>query len=148
MKKQHGDSHQPHGRNPYTNHQYNAGRSQAHFTAQRDIEQRREYLWRRQLELELEMRSLLAQQHALQRNWDVLQTRKAAIQGSKPAVVLSVLFTRQTSMPERNYHYAMQRIAQEEQWLLQQGNTLEAQKIAIAEQLDVIVFEWTLLQQH
>jgi hypothetical protein len=148
MKKQTSGQNAPHGSRPLNNHQYGAQRSRTHVNAHGNVEQRREYLWRRQLELELEMRSLLAQQQALQRNWNVLQGRKATIAGSKPAVALSILLTRHSSMPERNYSYAMQRITQEEQWLLQQGNALEAQKIGVAEQLDVVAFEFTLLDQH
>ena len=148
MKKQHNGQYAPNGTHPLNNRQYSSQHSHAHIHAQRSGEQRREYLWRRQLELELEMRSLLAQRQALQRNWNVLQARKATIQGSKPAVVLSLLLTRHSSLPEQNYAYAMQRIVQEEQWLLQQGNELEAQRIAVAEQLNVIAFEFSLLAQQ
>ena len=127
--------------------QYSAPPSQSRRDPSREWERRREYLWRKQLELELEVRSLLAQQQALQHQWHTLQTRKAQVQRGRPVVALSLLVARKTGMLERNYHYAMQRIAQDEQWLIQQGHTLEARKSGIESQLEVVVIELSLLDQ-
>lgn len=135
----------PYGSQASPHDPYHTPRSQPYKDQNREIERRRDYLWRKQLELELEVRSLLAQQQALQHQWNMLQTRKAAIQRGRPVVAFSLLVTRQTGMLERNYHYAMQRISQDEHWLMQQGHMLEARKIGVESQLEAVVFEVSLL---
>ena len=80
--------------------------------------QRREYLWREHVRLELQVHKCLAQSGGLQREWQLLATRKAALQqrrsGLSTQILLSGLAGMRQLPAERLFHYERERIQQEE----------------------------------
>src|SRR5258708_13353066 len=86
-------------------------------------EQRREFLWRERVRLELQVQALLARGESLARQWQHLQERKAALGKQLPRVarqiVLSGLVGLRQIPSERMYFYYRDRIDTEEYHLQQ-----------------------------
>src|SRR5712692_62135 len=87
------------------------------------LDQRREFLWRERVRLELQVQALLARGESLAKQWQHLQERKAAFGNQIPKVagqiVLSGLVGMRQLPSERLHSYERERIAQEEYRLQQ-----------------------------
>ena len=110
--------------------------------------QRREFLWRERVKLELQ--ALLARAESLEQAWRALQQRKANMQHQKPKlaaqIVLSGLARSRSLSAERLYHYERERIVQEEERLRQAIIFCQGDLAALQAQIEVIQLELSLLQ--
>ncbi len=112
-------------------------------------EQRREFLWRERVRLELQVQALLARGESLARQWQHLQARKMALGKQLPRVagqiVLSGLVGIRQLPSERLYSYERDRIAQEEYRLQQDVIRCHSDAAALHAQIEVLDFELSLL---
>ena len=112
-------------------------------------EQRREFLWRERVRLELQVQALLARGESLTRQWQHLQERKAALGNQLPRVagqiVLSGLVGIRQLPSERLHFYERDRIAQEEYRLQQDIIRCHGDAAALHAQIKVLDFELSLL---
>jgi hypothetical protein len=112
-------------------------------------EQRREFLWRERVRLELQVQVLLARVESLARQWQHLQERKAALGNQLPRVVgqivLSGLVGIRQLPSERLHFYERDRIAQEEYRLQQDIILCNGDVAALHAQIEVLDFELSLL---
>ena len=113
-------------------------------------EQRREFLWRERVKLELQVQALLARAESLEQAWRALQQRKANLQHQKPKLAAQIVLsglTRSRSLPaERLFHYERERIVQEEERLRQAIIFCQGDLAALQAQIEVIQLELSLLQ--
>ncbi len=113
-------------------------------------EQRREFLWRERVRLELQVQALLARGESFTRQWRHLQERKAALENQIPKVagqiVLSGLVGIRQLPSERLYSYERERIAQEEYRLQQDIIRCQGDVAGLHAQIKVLDFELSLLQ--
>ena len=123
------DGHRPTPRNPY--------------------EQRREFLWRERVRLELQVQALLTRSEGLARQWQHLQERKAALRNQLPRVagqmVIAGLIGIRQLPSERLHFYERDRIAQEEYRLQQDIIGCHGDVAGIHAQIEVLDFELSLL---
>jgi len=112
--------------------------------------QRREFLWRERVKLELQVQALLARAESLDQAWCALQQRKANMQHQKPKlaaqIVLSGLGRTRYLPTERLYHYERERIVQEEERLRQAIIFCQGDLAALQAQIEVIQLELSFLQ--
>jgi len=112
-------------------------------------EQRREFLWRERVRLELQVQALLARGESLARQWQHLQERKMALGKQLPRVagqiVLSGLVGIRQLPSERLYSYERDRIVQEEYRLQQDIIRCHSDAAALHAQIEVLDFELSLL---
>ena len=112
-------------------------------------DQRREFLWRERVRLELQVQALLARGESLARQWQHLQERKAALRNQLPRVagqiVLSGLVGIRQLPSERLYSYERERIAQEEYRLQQDIIRCQGDVAGLHAQIEVLDFELSLL---
>jgi len=112
-------------------------------------EQRREFLWRERVRLELQVQALLACGESLARQWQHLQERKMALGKQLPRVagqiVLSGLVGIRQLPSERLYSYEKELIAQEEYRLQQDIIRCHGDAAALHAQIEVLDFELSLL---
>jgi seryl-tRNA synthetase len=112
--------------------------------------QRREFLWRERVKLELQVQALLARAESLEQAWRALQQRKANLQHQKPKLAAQIVLSglvRSRSLPaERLYHYERERIVQEEERLRQAIIFCQGDLAALQAQIEVIQLELSLLQ--
>jgi hypothetical protein len=112
--------------------------------------QRREFLWRERVKLELQVQALLARAESLDQAWRALQQRKANMQHQKPKlaaqIVLSGLARTRFLPAERLFHYERERIVQEEERLRQAIIFCQGDLAALQAQIEVIQLELSLLQ--
>jgi len=112
-------------------------------------EQRREFLWRERVRLELQVQALLARGESLARQWQHLQERKMALGKQLPRVagqiVLSGLVGIRQLPSERLYSYEKELIAQEEYRLQQDIIRCHGDAAALHAQIEVLDFELSLL---
>ncbi len=112
-------------------------------------DQRKEFLWRERVRLELQVQALLARGEALTRQWQHLQERKAALANQFPRVagqiVLSGLVGIRQLPSERLYSYERERIAQEAYRLQQDIIRCHGDAAALHAQIEVLDFELSLL---
>jgi hypothetical protein len=112
-------------------------------------QQRREFLWRERVRLELQVQALLARGESLARQWQHLQERKMALGKQLPRVagqiVLSGLVGIRQLPSERLYSYEKERIAQEEYRLQQDVIRCHSDAAALHAQIEVLDFELSLL---
>jgi seryl-tRNA synthetase len=112
--------------------------------------QRREFLWRERVKLELQVQALLAQAESLDEAWRALQQRKANVQHQKPKLAAQIVLSglaRSRSLPaERLFHYERERILQEEERLRQAIIFCQGDLAALQAQINVIQLELSLLQ--
>ncbi len=109
---------------------------------------RREWLWRKRLELELEVHQLLAQQEQALRELHLIEQRRACVQRQRPQIIAHILLTGLVGMlspGERAYHYMLERLAQEERYELGQWNWCQAQRSKLTGQIATINVELALL---
>jgi seryl-tRNA synthetase len=112
--------------------------------------QRREFLWRERVKLELQVQALLARAESLDQAWRALQQRKANLQHQKPKLAAQIVLSglaRSRSLPaERMFHYERERIVQEEERLRQAIIFCQGDLAALQAQSEVIQLELSLLQ--
>ena len=112
--------------------------------------QRREFLWRERVKLELQVQALLARAESLEYAWRALQQRKANMQHQKPKLAAQIVLSglaRSRSLPaERLFHYERERIVQEEERLRQAIIFCQGDLAALQAQIEVIQLELSLLQ--
>jgi seryl-tRNA synthetase len=112
--------------------------------------QRREFLWRERVKLELQVQASLSRAESLEQAWRALQQRKANLQHQKPKLAAQIVLSglaRSRSLPaERLYHYERERIVQEEERLRQAIIFCQGDLAALQAQIEVIQLELSLLQ--
>src|SRR5215471_17020460 len=86
-------------------------------------DQRREFLWRERVRLELQVQALLARGESLARQWQHLQEKKASLGNQLPRVASQMIIAGLVGIrqlpAERLHLYEKERIAQEEYHLQQ-----------------------------
>ncbi len=112
-------------------------------------DQRREFLWRERVRLELQVQALLARGESLAQQWQHLQERKAALGNQLPRVasqmvIASLIGIRQLPA-ERLHLYEKERIAQEEYRLQQDIMRCQSDAAGLYTQIEVLDFELSLL---
>ncbi len=111
--------------------------------------QRREFLWRERVKLELQVQALIARAQSLDQAWRVLQQRKANMQQQKPKlaaqILLSGLARTRYLLAERLFHYERERILQEEDRLRQAIIFCQGDLAALQAQIEVIQLELSFL---
>ena len=111
--------------------------------------QRREFLWRERVKLELQVQALMARAESLEQAWRVLQQRKANMQQQKPKlaaqILLSGLARTRSLSAERLFHYERERLVQEEERLRQAIIFCQGDLAALQAQIEVIQLELSFL---
>ena len=111
--------------------------------------QRREFLWRERVKLELQVQALIARAESLDQAWLVLQQRKASLERRKPKLAAQIVLsglTRTRSLPaERLFHYERERLMQEEERLWQAIIFCQGDLAALQAQIEVIQLELSFL---
>ena len=145
MSHQHQTQHQhlSHQRN---NHRFYQDR-QRPGTVQ---EQRREFLWRERVKLEMQVQALLALIQSLEQEWYVLEQRRAGVEQEKPKlaaqIVLSGLAGSRYPQAERLYQYRRERLFQEEERLRQAMMRCQNDLAGLQGQIEVICLELSFLR--
>jgi hypothetical protein len=113
------------------------------------LDQRREFLWRERVRLELQVQALLARGESLARQWQHLQERKAALGNQLPRVASQMLIAGLVGIrqlpSERLHLYEKERIAQEEYRLQQDIIRCNGDAAGLHGQIEVLDFELSLL---
>ena len=114
------------------------------------LEQRREFLWRERVKLEMQVQALLALLQGLEHEWCVLQHRKASIEQEKPKlaakIVLSGLAGTRSLQAERLFQYRRERLMQEEERLGQAMIRYQHDLAGLQGQIEVILLELSFLR--
>jgi hypothetical protein len=105
--------------------------------------QRREFLWRERVKLELQVQALLARAESLDQAWCALQHQKPKLAAQ---IVLSGLARTRYLPAERLFHNERERILQEEERLLQAIIFCQGDLAALQAQIEVIQLEPSFLQ--
>lgn len=112
-------------------------------------EQRREFLWRERVKLEIQVHALLEYGESLEREWCVLQHRKAQVQQQKPKLAVQIVLSGLAGMrqlpAERLYLYERERQKQEEERLQQAKIRYQSDLAALQAQIEVIQLELSFL---
>ncbi len=139
---------QSHSHTQSNQHQHNFQPNQS-YAARNPKEQRREFLWRERVKLELQVQSLLAHVANLYQQWQHLQTRKIALGNQVPKVAGQILLAGLVGIrqlpAERLYAYEKDRIAQEEDRIQQDFIRCNGDAAALQAQISVIDVELSLL---
>jgi hypothetical protein len=114
------------------------------------LDQRREFLWRERVRLELQVQALLARGESLARQWQHLQDRKAALGNQLPRmasqmIIAGLVGIRQQLPSERLHLYERERIAQEEYRLQQEMMRCQGDAAGLYTQIEFLNFELSLL---
>ena len=114
------------------------------------LEQRREFLWRERVKLEMQVQALLALLQGLEQEWCVLQNCKASVEQEKPKlaaqIVLSGLAGTRALSTERLYLYRHERLMQEEERLVQAMIRYQSDLAGLQGQIEVICLELSFLR--
>jgi hypothetical protein len=129
-------------------HQHQHHQQQQHPSG--DVQQqRREFLWRERVKLEMHVQVCIAQTGSLQREWQLLATRKAAWQqrrsGLSTQILLSGLAGMRQLPAERLFQYERERMQQEELRLQQALLQCQRDLMALEAQIEVIQIELSFL---
>ena len=112
-------------------------------------EQRRDFLWRERVKLEMQVQALLALIQSLEQEWYALEQRRAMLEQEKPKIaaqiVLSGLAGSRYLPAERLYQYRRERLFQEEERLRQAMIRYQGELAGIQGQIEVIVLELSFL---
>lgn len=112
-------------------------------------EQRREFLWRERVRLELQVQAHIVRIESLTHEWQRLQDRKAANQQQRPKlaaqIMLSGLAGNRYLPTERLHLYERERIMQEEERIQQEALRWKSDLAAIQAQIEVITLELSFL---
>ena len=146
MNQQQQQQGQLNQRQPQSSHQQYQDRQQ-HGNI---VMQRREFLWRERVKLELQVQALMARAESLEQAWRVHQQRKDSMQQKKPKlvtqIVLSSLARTRSPLPaERLFHYERERLIQEEERLRQAMLLCQGDLAGLQAQIEVISLELTFL---
>ena len=134
-----------------SNHSPGAKQAQHHQQRQSagDAQQRREFLWRERVKLELHVQTLLAHMACLQQEGQLLSERKAAMRQRRPELSAQILlsgFARMRHLPaERLYQYERERLMQEEVRVQQALMQCQQDLLALHGQIEVLHLELSLL---
>ena len=113
------------------------------------LQQRRDYLWRERVHLELRVQECIAHDESLQREWQYLATRKAALKQRRSGLPTQILFSGLIGVrqlpAERLYQYERERVQQEEVRLQQAMMQCQRDLMALQAQIEVIQVELSLL---
>ena len=144
--QQHSHRDQRHHQHDQRSHQQH----QEHRQSGHPEVQRREFLWRERVKLELQIQALLACAESLDQAWRAFQQRKANLQHQKPKLAAQIVFSglaRTRSLPaERLFHYERERILQEEERLRQAIIFCQGDLAALQAQIEIIQLELSFLQ--
>jgi hypothetical protein len=139
---------QHHSHTQRNQHQHNFQSNQS-YAPKNPLEQRREFLWRERVRLELQVQSLLARATTLHQQWQHLQARKAVLGHRVPKVAGQILLAGLVGIrqlpAERLYAYEKDRIAQEEDRIQQDLIRCNGDAAALQAQISVIEVELSLL---
>jgi hypothetical protein len=145
--------HQQQSRRDQRHHQHDQRSHQPHQDRQHSGHpevQRREFLWRERVKLELQVQASLSRAESLDQAWRALQQCKANLQQQKPKlaaqIVLSGLARTRYLPAERLFHYERERILQEEERLRQAIIFCQGDLAALQAQIEVIQLELSFLQ--
>ena len=112
-------------------------------------EQRREFLWRERVKLEMQVQALLALLQGLEQEYCVLQQRKASMEQEKPKLVAQIVLSGLAGMrslsAERLYQYRRERLMQEEERLGQAMIRCQYDLAGLHGQIEVILLELSFL---
>jgi len=112
-------------------------------------EQRREFLWRERVKLEMQVQALLALLQGLEQEYCVLQHRKASMEQEKPKLVVQIVLSGLAGMrslsAERLYQYRRERLMQEEERLGQAMIRCQYDLAGLHGQIEVILLELSFL---
>lgn len=116
---------------------------------QRNKVQRREFLWRERVRLELQVQANMARAESLDQAWRVLQQRKVSMQQKKPKLAAQIVLTsfiRTRSFPaERRFQHERERLVQEEARLRQAMLFCQGDLAGLQAQIEVIRRELSFL---
>ena len=122
---------------------------QRSYQARDAQQQRREFLWRERVKLELQVQTLLAHMACLQQEGQRLSERKAVMQQRRPELSAQILlsgFARMRHLPaERLYQYERERLMQEEVRVQQALMQCQQDLLALHRQIEVLHLELSLL---
>jgi len=141
---------QNHQRSQRDQQQYTSQPHESHRPPSRNVQdQRREFLWRERVRLELQVQALLARGESLSRQWQHLQERKATLGNQLPRVAGQMLIGGLVGIrqlpSERLHLYEKERIAQEEYRLQQDTIRCHSDVAGLHTQIEVLDFELSLL---
>ena len=142
---------QNHQRSQQNQHQHTSQPHQGHRPPPGNpLDQRREFLWRERVRLELQVQALLAWGESLARQWQHLDVRKAALGNqlltvASQMIIAGLVGMRQQLPAERLYLYEKERIAQEEYRLQQDILRCQCDAAGLYTQIEVLDFELSLL---
>ncbi len=112
-------------------------------------DQRREYLWRERVRLELQVQATLARGESLDRQWQHLQEKKVALGNQLPRVASQMIIAGLVGIrqlpAERLHLYEKERITQEEYRLQQEIMRCQGEAAGLYTQIEVLDFELSLL---
>jgi hypothetical protein len=142
--------HQQHTQHPHQSHQRNNHREyqdrQRLGTVQ---EQRREFLWRERVKLEMQVQALLALLQGMEQEWCALEQRRVSMEQEKPKlaarIVLSGLAGSRSLPAERLYQYRRERLFQEEERLRQAMIQRQNDLAGLHWQIEVLLLELSFL---
>ena len=141
---------QHHQRSQRDQQQYTSQPHEGHRPPPGNVQdQRREFLWRERVRLELQVQALLARGESLSRQWQHLQERKASLGNQLPRVAGQMLIAGLVGIrqlpSERLHLYEKERIAQEEYRLQQDTIRCQGDAAGLYTQIEVLDFELSLL---
>ena len=112
-------------------------------------DQRREFLWRERVRLELQVQATLARGESLARQWQHLQEKKTALGSQLPRVASQMIMAGLVGIrqfpAERLHLYEKERITQEEYRLQQDIMRCQGEAAGLYTQIEVLDFELSLL---
>ncbi len=112
-------------------------------------DQRREFLWRERVRLELQVQATLARGESLARQWQHLQGKKTVLGNHLPRIagqmIIAGLVGIQQLPAERLHLYEKERIAHEEYRLQQEIIHCQGEATGLYTQIEVLDFELSLL---
>jgi len=113
-------------------------------------EQRREFLWRERVKLEMQVQARLSLLQGLEQEWCVLQHRKASVEQERPKLAAQIVLSGLTgtrSLPtERLFQYRHERLLQEEERLGQAMIRYQHDLAGLQGQIEVICLELSFLR--
>ena len=112
-------------------------------------DQRREFLWRERVRLELQVQATLARGESLARQWQHLQEKKTVLGNQLPRVASQMIIAGLVGIrqlpAERLHLYEKERITQEEYRLQQEIMRCQGEAAGLYTQIEVLDFELSLL---
>ncbi len=142
-------NHHPHHQQQHQHHQRKQHPQPSQQRSFDPLQQRREYLWRERVHLELRVQECIAYDESLQREWQFLATRKAALKQRRSGLPTQILFSGLIGIrqlpSERMYSYERERVQQEEVRLQQAMMQCQRDLMALHAQIEVIQVELSLL---